>query len=257
MRKKVICNFHGTLFSDTHAGSSWKYVGFEALKHAAKNPLRWPRAAELTIAAGKLYPLVSSYERGEIEYDKIYEFFNENVLSGIPTEVVKGYLREYARLPKTQGKVDSRAVEALHSAFNSGFPEGALQCAILSTGCSYTIRHIIDAYTRHPSLFGEIAANDLSGQNDGTHFNLDIYTPEQRRDALQWLLPIDSGVSTFYVGNEEDELPCMDEVVNAGGRAVASFMASDGFKQTLATRYGSKSFVPEHEADFLNLLRKA
>lgn len=235
MPKKIISNFHGTMFRDVHAGSSWKYVGWEAFTDALKRPWKWPMAAELGLAAKNLYPLIASHERGEIGYDVIYKFFNDHVLYKIPIHAVRRYLMEYSALKKTQDKVDRRVMTPLVRAHNEG-----AQCSILSTGCDYTIMHTIPWQTGRAPLFDEIVANPVIGHGKGSRFDLAIYTDEERRQALRRMMP-PKDTELFYIGNGADEKLCMEEVTDVGGTVVVSLLAPDTFREFAARQYGART----------------
>lgn len=247
MPKRIIANYHGPLFADVHAGSSWKYVAWNALWDDLKSGNK--RAAQLLAAAPGIYFLLREHEKGKIGYNNIYERFNERVLSQIPVSEVERYLREYAALPETQEKLDRDMLGAITKAYHAG-----ACCDILSTGCGFTIRKTIDAYTEGMPLFGEIVANSLVRNGKGSEFEMAVYTPLERCHGLLGLLNHGDNRGLVYVGHGDEELPCMKKVAAEGGRIVIAPSAGREFKALASGLFGEKASTPRTREEIFRAL---
>ena len=254
MIRSLASDFHGTLYSDKNEGKIWEHVGKAAWKDAALSGHIF-RAIGLTENMLVLKSLVSAYKKGEIGYDKIYDYFNDHVLNRVSTHDVRRYARDYAGRKDTQAKLDTRMLRPIQQANAEG-----TRTAILSTGYNFGIREILEKFAFDQDCqmpFDTIIANRLGQIGDGSKFNLAIYTPEDRIRELQWHMDAStvSPCETLFIADNTEYLPCMEVVHGMGGQVAAPFMATDNFKQHVAKEYDA--FVPESEQDFANFLRKA
>ena len=246
--KHIISDWNGTLFCDRDEGKLWSYVGVSALKDA----LPYPRAtANLVSAAFRLNKLTADYKRGEIGYDKIYEFFNERVLVHISPEVVKRYVTAYAAKPETQAKVDDRLLRPIQE-----LCDNSARCDIVSTGYDDGIRSILGKHTNWTFDFGS-TANCLEKSGKGSKFGLSIYTAEDKRRVFESCVKSSRAAlpEILFIGDSDTDEACMDHAAMMGSRVVAPFFATDAFKQHVAREYNA--FVPESERDFSTFLKKA
>src|SRR3989338_1154334 len=248
--KHVVSDWSGTLFRDTDEGKLWAHVGVSALKDSTvAKYVPTPRTVSLALTALQLKKLTAAYKRGEVGYDKIYELFNERVLGNIPKDMVELYVQEYAMKRKTQEKVDDRLLRSIQEV--CGTPESF---HILSTGYGYGITQILGIRNRY--LPSRITANRLIEVGNGSRFNLDIYTADDKRRILEACIknfPADLS-EILFIGDSETDEACMDHMAMMGGKVAVPFFATDEFKERVARDYGA--LVPDSEQDFLNFLRK-
>lgn len=255
--KYAVCDWNGTLFRDRDEGNTWKHVGMSALRDSTLGHsgigkyVPTLRTLQLLRALVELKGLAAAYKRGEVGYDEIYRAFNGRVLSGIPQEVVETYVSEYAAKPETQAKVDDRLLRPIREVCREG-----AKCDIISTGYNYGIRQILGKHTDWFFQFGG-TANYLEQAGTGSRFNLDIYTPDDKRNVFELYVgnSCTSPRDILFMGDNQTDEPCMGHLRNLGGHVAVPFFADEAFKQRITQEFGA--FAPESESDFLNFLRKA
>jgi hypothetical protein len=122
---------------------------------------------------------------------------------------------------------------------------------ILSTGSE----EFIAAVLHYPSDYGfsTVVANPIVRNGRGTEFRLDIYGNKPEMLEQQFFERGFDPKRTVYLGDNADEEPAFQYVLDRGGRIVIPFYATDAFKQHAATKYRAE--VPENEHDFRRFLQ--
>ncbi len=87
MVSAAVFDYNGTIVANPNEGPLWKYVGIEHLK--ASLPFHPFRAIGLLIAFKQLTKLNGLYRQGKVNYDRLYELFNERVLRTLEEELLK------------------------------------------------------------------------------------------------------------------------------------------------------------------------
>ncbi|MBI4014397.1 MAG: hypothetical protein HY365_00395 [Candidatus Aenigmarchaeota archaeon] len=237
----IIADFHGTLYKDTNDGPLWKYVAKQAVtpSQALAHPLR---AIAFARAKPEMERLVARYGRGEIEYAKIYEAFNHYVLSQLSLDFVEDAIEAYACLPETTDKLDNRVLRPI---LNSRGRRG-----ILSTGSDIFIREAL--YDVNYAFF-PIYANPVISAVEGSRFDLETLSGNKPHIIQTMFVPTGFDPrKTVYIGDNADEEPVFEYVIEHGGKVVVPFFAADDFKQHAAAKYGA--VVPESEQELQRFL---
>jgi len=242
----IIADFHGTLYEDPNEGPLWKFVAKRAVTPLPVALVVHPvRTVAFAMAKPRLQEL-ERYDRDEIGYDEIYRAYNSSVLSHLPLQFVTEAIGAYAQLPKTKGKIDHRMLRPVTDA------EG--KKGILSTGSREFIVNIL------PGNYGfdsdDVVANPLLKTGDGSVFVLVVYGNKPRiiQEEFFQRRGFDSK-NTVYLGDNADEEPAFEYVLDKGGRIAIPFYASDAFRQHATMKY--KAFVPENERDLSRFLKAA
>ncbi len=189
---------------------------------------------------------LNEYEKGNCHPSEIYKFFNEYFLKGQDPAFVMHVLDEFARDSKEL--VDLKLLIPIYSAHLAG--KGT---AILSVACNYTIQAVLNNIG-FKNLFDDIIANTMQIENGKlTGFTQNIYGEKQDiviNEFFQKQGFRDNEL--IYIGDSKDDEPVAE--ILAPGHFVVSFMASDEFKQHMASTY--QAVVPENKNDLYNVLRK-
>ncbi len=248
--KAIVSDWNGTLFeypTDEVQNKRLAYAVLDDSKHAVLRGRIWRigDVVKLLKTKRELKRRLQQYYDGERHLWEVYEPFNENVLRGTSAGFVNGVIDEYAR--ESADKVDGRVIRPIQRVHGDGKRTG-----IISVSYDYSIRRILEE-ADYPDVFDDIVANTL--QTDGDRvvgLTLEIY--ERKPEVLRTEFFEKRGLrenDTLYLGDSEDDEPIAEILVP--GNFIVPFLASDEFKQRLASKYGA--FVPENEEDLMKYLQ--
>ncbi len=138
----IATDWNGTLFQDVDETNLWKHIAYGAIADAlqaglagaitfnsAKIYRNIQRLRELKRAKYEIESLIQTYKCYEVEYDKIYEVFNQGVLRGMSELDIRQHVSTYSRKQKTKAKIDRRLVDPILDACKDG-----ITLSIISTG---------------------------------------------------------------------------------------------------------------------------
>ncbi len=248
--KAVVSDWNGTLFEYSTDEVQNKKIAYTILYDAIYAVLKgrvWRIGdiIKLLKTRGELNRRLQQYYDGERCLWEVYEAFNENILKGKSVSIVMRAIDKYAK--ESADKVDRRIIRPIQTVHKDG-----KRTAILSVSYDYSIRRILEE-ADYPDVFDDIVANTLqtdSGKVVG--LTLDIYG--RKPEVLIAEFFEKRGLrenNTLYLGDSEDDEPIAEILVP--GNFIVPFLASDEFKQRLASKY--KAFVPESERDLMKYLQ--
>jgi phosphoglycolate phosphatase-like HAD superfamily hydrolase len=219
----VICDYNGTISADRDCGRLWKSVGMAELMRGRVG---------LLPAMFKLKALSKAYKRGEIGYDRIYEAFNEEVLSKTPYERVREHIEKFAAKVAIEGRYDKDLLNAAEDLHGRGVKTG-----ILSTGCEDEIQTFLEL-TTHNVHFDLIRANKLYRDltDDTCRFLLSIYQNKgEKLDAMLREMGVTGGVA--YVGDTAEDYPCFEH--DSVTKKIVPPFADEAVKEEASKRFGA------------------
>ncbi len=256
--RRAVFDWNGTVIRDPTEGKLWQYVGTQELGQSITHG-NLSRTYRLGKAFMKLMGLTAAYKRGEIGFDRIYDVFNDAVLSDTPIGRVYEHLDVYAKKPETREKLDVRILMPLRDMTQ------AVHSSILSTGCAEGIKRAINELGKSSARttgfeaypFRSVVANHILPEGEGCRFDLGMANGDGKARRLRAVLERDQPeMSGFlYMGDSADDEACMGYVRDMGGHVAASLFASEDFKQHVAREYNGH--VPEDMVDFSRLLKKS
>jgi phosphoserine phosphatase len=240
----IISDWNKTL-TRSHEKDSNRRIGYTMLGDSGRAVLRGD-LRKLPVFIGVLAMKVqterrlAAYERGEAHLWDVYREFNR-ALNGQRVDYINSIADAFAR--ENYGLLDERVLNPLRLASENGVFTG-----ILSVGYDYLIRRTL-AEAGFENVFDKIVANTLESDG-GIAIGLTLGIYDRKAEVLEeeFFRKLGMGFNghnTAYIGDSDDDKP-IARILDPGN-FVVSLLASDDFKQEMASECGAA--VPENEAD--------
>ncbi|MBI3190103.1 hypothetical protein HYZ41_00190 [archaeon] len=243
--KNIVSDWNGTLIKYPTEGRLMGEIGSSILnsdpyfEHPVKSITNGVR---LMKHMTHLIDMKKKYKAGKIEYDAIYDYFNENVLRGTPEQIIEKAVKKYAA--KAAEELDTGLLKAIRDFYNEDKNTG-----ILSTGYMNGIIKTLCTLGTIP--FHTVAANDIEWKNgEAVKFDLNIYKNKEKfLDDVFFKEHKYRPDETTYIGDTEEDEKCFEMVKYP----IASFFATDDFKQHAAEKYNA--FVAEEPEEYGRIIK--
>lgn len=235
----IVSDWNRTLIEDTDDKPVLKQIAMDELRRCGKRPWLWGRVAKLYMTKRKLERMTAEYSDDPESQAELlratYELYNTRVLDGMPLERIGRSVKEYGT--EARERLDEQTFSDLVCCKQSGIGivilTSAFHDGVVATLGKQTAEHDFDF----------IYASMMKKNPDGTAKGIELHNYDNKPETLKKILDKTKAdpKKVVYMGNDFRDEHCAELV----GRFVVPPLATDEFRQHMASKYGDKVRRPE------------
>ncbi len=252
----LVIGWNNSIIRGDHS-DMWEYVAASAMHDARKRVTRpllgtryvpnlW-RQRELYRADRRITHL--------FRHDQLYDVLNAHVLNHIPPEMVRRYIGSYTKDGRARKRFDRTVQWAVGAAKQKGLRRAVVVSNVYERGMRNFLNERVqdrrhdDTETIFP--FDDVFGSRLEPLHDGSRIEPRMRTREQRLETLKEATEgFEPSEIRLLINNSSDH-PCIEYVLDHGGRVASSSMADADAKENVREKGG---IVIESYGQLVNFL---